>query len=264
MIYFRLVGATLRAQLRYRTSFLLDTLASLAANGVEFVALALTFTRFGALGGWTVWEVGFLWGLTEMAFGTMDLLFGGFDPPVFGEAVRRGTLDQFLARPVNLYAQIFASQFALRRLGRVAEGLIIFLIANRQVAIAWTPLKAVYLPVVFASAVAFYGALFVIGATASFWTVEGLEIVNIFTYGGATLASYPLSIFDEWIRRIFTYVVPTALIVYFPALYFFDRPDPLGMPAWASFLAPLAGFGLLALAFGLFRQGLRRYTSTGT
>lgn len=264
MIFFHLVRATIRSQLRYRASFILDTLASLAANGVEFIALALTFTRFGALGGWTVWEVGFLWGLTEMAFGVMDLIFSGFDPPVFAESVRRGTLDQFLARPVSLFAQIFASQFALRRLGRVAEGLTIFLIANANVAIAWTPLKAAYLPIVFISAVAFYGALFVIGATASFWTVQALEVVNIFTYGGAMLASYPLSIFDEWIRRIFTYVLPTALIIYYPALYFFDRADPLGLPRWASYLSPLAGFGALALAFGLFQCGLRRYTSTGT
>ncbi len=263
MIYFRLVSATLRSQLQYRLSFVLDAIGAFLSTAVEFVAIALAFTRFGVLGGWTIWQVAFLWGLTETAFGLMDMLFSGFDPTTFSQHVRRGTLDQFLLRPVNLFAQLFASEFVLRRIGRIAEGVVIFMIANANLNVIWTPLKAAYLPVVLASAVAFYGALFVFGATASFWTTESLEIVNIFTYGGTTMASYPMHIFDATVRRFFTYVVPTALIIYYPALYFFDLPDPGGLPGWASFLAPLAGFGLLALSFVAFRFGLRHYASTG-
>jgi ABC-2 type transport system permease protein len=193
----------------------------------------------------------------------MDMLFSGFDPASFSQHVRRGTLDQILLRPVNLIVQILASEFVLRRVGRILEGGLIFVLAVANLGIAWTPLKLAYLPLVFASAVAFYGALFVAGATLSFWTTEALEIVNVFTYGGTTMASYPMNIYTDWLRRIFTYVIPTALIIYYPALFFFDLPDPAGLPVWASFLAPLAGFGLLALAFLGFRFGLRRYASTG-
>ncbi|MBP7602151.1 MAG: ABC-2 family transporter protein [Thermoflexales bacterium] len=263
MIYFRLIAASLRSQLQYRVSFLLDALGAFLATFVEFAALALAFGRFGGLGGWSIWQIAFLWGLTEAAFGLMDMLFSGFDPASFSQHVRRGTLDQILLRPVNLIVQIFASEFVLRRVGRILEGGLIFALAVANLSLDWTPVKIAYLPLVFASAVAFYGALFVFGATLSFWTTEALEIVNIFTYGGTTMASYPMNIYTDWLRRIFTYVIPTALIIYYPALFFFDLSDPAGLPVWASFLAPLAGFGLLALAFLGFRFGLRRYASTG-
>lgn len=263
MIYFRLIAASLRSQLQYRVSFLLDALGAFLATFVEFAALALAFGRFGGLGGWSIWQIAFLWGLTEAAFGLMDMLFSGFDPASFSQHVRRGTLDQILLRPVNLIVQIFASEFVLRRVGRILEGGLIFALAVANLSLDWTPVKIAYLPLVFASAVAFYGALFVFGATLSFWTTEALEIVNIFTYGGTTMASYPMNIYTDWLRRIFTYVIPTALIIYYPALFFFDLPDPAGLPVWVSFLAPLAGFGLLALAFLGFRFGLRRYASTG-
>ena len=263
MIYFRLIAASLRSQLQYRVSFLLDALGAFLATFVEFAALALAFGRFGGLGGWSIWQIAFLWGLTEAAFGLMDMLFSGFDPASFSQHVRRGTLDQILLRPVNLIVQIFASEFVLRRVGRILEGGLIFALAVANLSLDWTPVKIAYLPLVFASAVAFYGALFVFGATLSFWTTEALEIVNIFTYGGTTMASYPMNIYTDWLRRIFTYVIPTALIIYYPALFFFDLSDPAGLPVWVSFLAPLAGFGLLALAFLGFRFGLRRYASTG-
>jgi ABC-2 type transport system permease protein len=104
----------------------------------------------------------------------------------------------------------------------------------------------------------------VIGATLCFWTVQPIEAVNIFTYGGSEMLSYPAHIYGDWLRRFFTFVVPGALLVYYPALYFLDKPDPTGLPAFAPFLAPLAGFGVLALAFAFWGVGVRHYTSTGT
>jgi ABC-2 type transport system permease protein len=106
--------------------------------------------------------------------------------------------------------------------------------------------------------------LFVIGATLCFWTVQPMEAINIFTYGGSELLSYPAHIYTDGLRRFFTFVVPGALLVYYPALYFLDKADPTGLPRLASFLAPLAGFGLLGAAFAFWSLGVRHYTSTGT
>lgn len=262
--YFALTSAVIRSQLQYRTSFVVDVITVGAANFLEFMAFALVFTGFGSIGGWSLWQVAFLWGLSEAAFGIMDMIFSGFDPPTFAQYVKRGTFDQMLLRPVGLVTQVFASDFALRRLGRVAQGLAIFAFANAGAGVAWTPEKLAYLPVVFVSAVAFYGALFVFGAALCFWTTEGLEIVNVFTYGGTTMASYPMHIYNDLVRRLFTFVIPTALLIYYPALYFFDLPDPTGLPRAAQFVAPLVGFGLLALALLVWRAGVRRYQSSGS
>ncbi|WP_185640447.1 hypothetical protein [Burkholderia stagnalis] len=42
------------------------------------------------------------------------------------------------------------------------------------------------------------------------------------------------------------------------------KPDPLGAPDWFLPLAPAAAFAFLAVAFAVWRLGVRKYTSTGT
>lgn len=263
-LYLRLIGARMRSQMQYRASFALDTLTSLMGTLVSFLALAAVISRFGGIGGWTLGEVAFLYGLAEMSFGLMDLVWGGYDYDFFSPRIRSGEFDQMLLRPLPLPLQILTSEFALRRLGRVMQGMAVFVVGCRLAGLEWTWAKLAYLPVVMVSAMAFFASLYVVGSTVCFWTVERLEVFNLFTYGGAEMLSYPMHIYNRWLARFFTFVVPAAVQVYYPALYFLDKPDPLGMPGFVSFLAPLTGFGCLALSFAFWSFGVRRYQSTGT
>ena len=67
-----------------------------------------------------------------------------------------------------------------------------------------------------------------------------------------------------WLRSFFTYVVPAIFLNYYPALYFLDKSDPLGLPAWAPLMGPVVGFGMLCVALLFWRFGVRHYQSTGT
>jgi ABC-2 type transport system permease protein len=263
-LYRRLIAANLRSQMSYRASFWLESLASFSATITAFLTLALILERFNNIAGWTLWEVAFLYGMVETAFGVMDMLFSGFDPQNFGVQVRLGRFDQLLLRPASITLQVLGSEFVLRRLGRIAQGLVVLGLVFSKLNIHWTLAKLAYLPVVFASLVAFYGGLFVIGATITFWTVESIEAINIFTYGGSELMAYPMQIYQDWMRLFFTYVVPAIFLNYYPALYFLDKPDPFHLPVWAHFLAPLAGFGVLGAGMLFWRYGLRHYQSTGS
>jgi ABC-2 type transport system permease protein len=261
-LYRRLIGVQIRSQLAYRISFVLDLLAVGVGNLAEFASLALVLQRFEGIGGWTLAEVAFLYGMVGAAFGTMDLVFSGFDPGSFGQRVRRGTFDQMLLRPMDITLQVLCSSFLLRRIGRIAQGVAILSFA--LVTIRWTLAKALYMPFVFAGLVLFFGAFFVIGSTVTFWTIESIEAVNIFTYGGSEMISYPMHIYPRGLRRFFTYVVPAILINYYPALYILDKADPFGLPAYAPFVAPLVGIGAMLLALVFWQFGVRHYQSTGT
>jgi ABC-2 type transport system permease protein len=260
----RLVIVQLRGQLQYRASFALDLLTVAFSNGMWFASIALVLQRFENLGGWTVAEVAFLYGMVETAFGTMDMLFSGYDPQFFGQYVRRGTFDQLLLRPAGLELQVLGSRFVVRRIGRILQGLVILGLALSALNVHWTAGKLMYLPLVFGGLIAFFGGLFMVGSTITFWTVESIEVVNIFTYGGAEMMSYPMHIYGEELRRFFTYVIPAIFLNYYPALYFLDKPDPLGFPPDAPFVAPLVGLGVLAAALAFWRFGVRHYQGTGT
>ncbi|MHB0876970.1 MAG: ABC transporter permease [Anaerolineae bacterium] len=263
-LYYHLISVRVRSQMQYRASFALDMLSTFLGNMVYFATFAAVVTRFGDIRGWTLGEVAFLFAMAEFSFAFMDLIFSGYDYDFFSQVIRRGHFDQMLVRPLALPLQVLTSEFALRRLGRMAEGVFIFAVSMRLAHVDWTLAKVLYLPVVVMSIVAFFAGLYIIGSTVCFWTIERLEVFNLFTYGGAEMLSYPMHIYNDWLRRFFTFIVPAALVSYYPALYILGKPDPLGMPRLLSFVAPLAGGGTLAAAFAFWRIGVRHYQGTGT
>lgn len=263
-LYWRLIGVQIRSQLQYRLAFFLDVLGTSLITILNFATLAFVFQRFGSIAGWNLGEVAFLYGMVEAAFGVMDMLFSGFDPQNFGRQVRLGRMDQLLLRPLDITLQVFGSEFIMRRLGRIAQGLLVLGVAIAMLDIQWTITKLLYMPVVIVSLVCFFGGLFIIGATITFWTYESIEVVNIFTYGGSEMMSYPMNIYQNWLRQFFTYIIPAIFLIYYPALYFLDKPDPFPMPGFARFLSPVVGLGILWAALLFWNYGLRHYQSTGT
>jgi ABC-2 type transport system permease protein len=73
-----------------------------------------------------------------------------------------------------------------------------------------------------------------------------------------------MDIYNVWLRRFFTYVVPLACVTYFPVVGILGVEDPLGSSYPVQLLAPLAGVIFLAVALLVFRFGVRHYTSTGS
>lgn len=264
LLYCRLVGIQIRSQMQYRVSFVTDIITTLMITFFEFGALVLVMQRLDSLGGWTVFEVGVLVGSVEVSFGVMDMVFSGFDPAYFGRFVRKGTFDQLLLRPINITIQVLGSDFATRRLGKIGLGIVILGVALTQVGIQWTAVKLFLVPVMLLSMFAFFSSLFVIGAAITFWTIDSIEAMNVMTYGSNYAMSHPMHIYQDWLRRFFTFIVPTIFLNYYPVLYILDKPDPLNMPAFAPFLSPLVGFIFLYLAFSFWNYGIQQYQSTGT
>jgi len=263
-LYTRLISIQLRSQMQFRVSFWIDVVTTGLLNGSYFFSTFLVLQRFDNIGGWGLGEIAFLYGMIETAFGTMDMIFSGFDPDYFTLLIRQGALDQVLLRPMSISLQILGSRFLLRRIGRIFQGAVVFVVALSLLNIHWTAAKLLYLPVVFISQVIAMGALFIVGTTITIWTIQPVEVMNTFTYGGVEVMSYPTTIYPGVIRFFFTYFLPFIFLNYYPALYFMDKPDPLGFPVFAPFLAPLVAAALLFLASRFWQFGLRRYQSTGT
>jgi len=181
-----------------------------------------------------------------------------------GEMIRRGTFDVLLLRPLGSLMQAAGTEFAVRRLGRVAQSAAVLAYALASLHVAWTPGRLLMLPVMLVSGAAIFSGVWIAGSCINFWTTELRELPNSVTYGGSLLTSYPITIFGGWLRRLMAFVVPLAFVAYYPALLVLDRPDPvLGAP-WLGLLAPAAGAAALLAGAGLWRLGVRRYRSTGS
>jgi len=264
-LYRRLVGAQVRSQMQYRVSFIVDFVGQFAGNIIDFATVLVFFTRAPTIGGWTLGEVGLLYGLSSISFACADMLASGFDYQVFGATmVRLGGFDQVLVRPVHPFLQVLASQFVVRRIGRILQGVVILGVALALLDVPWTPGQIGFMFVTIAGGVLFFMGLFIFGSGVSFWTVESLEAMNIVTYGGQFMTSYPMHIFQDWIRSIFMFVIPMAFVNYYPALWLLAKPDPLGGPTWLAFAAPLVCLLVFVAGVRMWWFGVQHYQSTGS
>ncbi|MEU8697988.1 ABC transporter permease [Streptomyces sp. NPDC048680] len=252
----------LRSTMAYRASFVMTAVGNFAATAFDFVAIMLMFSHVDVLGGYTLPEIALLYGAAGTAFGLADLVMGSMDR--LGRRVRDGTLDTLLVRPVPVIAQVAADRFALRRLGRITQGLLVLGYALVTLDIEWTVLKVVVVPLMLLSGAAIFGAVFVVGAAFQFFAQDASEVQNSFTYGGNTLLQYPPTIFAKDLVRGVTFVVPLAFVNWLPALYVLGREYPLGLPQWVAFLPPVVAAGCWAVAGLAWRAGLRSYRSTGS
>ncbi|MFC9029990.1 ABC transporter permease [Streptomyces arboris] len=260
--YGLIVGMWVRSTMAYRASFVMTTFGNLAVTAFDFLTIVLMFTHVDALGGYTLPEIALLYGVSATAFGLCDLLLGSMER--LGRRVRDGTLDTLLVRPVPVLAQVAADRFALRRIGRILQGLAVLVYALVTLDIAWTPLKVAMLPVMVISGAAVFGAVFVAGAAFQFVAQDASQVQSAFTYGGATLLQYPPTIFAKDLVRGVTFVVPLAFVSWLPTLYVLDRDYPLDLPHWVAFLTPVVAVVCGVLAGLAWRAALRTYRSTGS
>ena len=249
-----------RSSLAYPTSFWILTVSSALITLLDFVGLALMFHTVPALGGFSLQEIALLYGASGIGIGVADLVIGSVEQ--IGAYVRTGGLDSMLTRPVPLLVQVCADRFAIRRLGRISQAVVVFVYGAWWV--DWTPPKVGLAVLMLVSACLIFFSLFVTFSCIQFWTLDSTEFANAFTYGGNTMTQYPMTIFPREVLKGLTFLLPIAFVNWYPCLYLLDRPDPFGMPSWFAVLSPLVAVLTVAVAGLAWRTGVRHYTSTGS
>jgi ABC-2 type transport system permease protein len=253
----------LRALAVYRFSAWLLTMGQFLVAFFAFLSLRLLFDRFGSIAGpnlsWTFAEVCLCFAVTNIAFSLSECFARGFDS--FSRMILKGDFDRILLRPRSTILQIFGSGFELTRIGKLLQGLLVLAAALSQPGFSWGPAKVFTLIFMIAGGVAIFSGLFITGAAVCFFTIEGLELINIFTDGGRELASYPLPVYGKWMQRFFTFIIPFGCINYLPLMYLSGRAFRYPL---LYMTMPVLGFLFLLPCILIWQMGVRHYTSTGS
>ncbi len=260
-LYGRLVAARIRSQLQYPGSFALQTTGMFVLSFLDFVEILVIFANVPALGGWSIAEVALLYGISSLTFALTDLAIGHLD--MLPQLVRDGTFDLVLVRPRGTMFQILTHDFQIRRLGKIAQSAAVLLVALLVLHIDWTPERAVLLLVAIPSGVTIFVAIWVAAICLVFWTTDGSEAANAFSYGSSYLTHYPINIYDPWLRRLLAFAIPTAFIAYFPALYLLGKSDPLGLPPVLQLASPVVAVAASVVAASVWSFAVRHYQSAG-
>lgn len=260
-LFLRLSAARARAQMQYRASFALQVLGHFLGSFLDFVAILVLFANVPVLGGWSAPEVALLYGISNLSFALTDLVIGHLDQ--LPQIIREGSFDLVLIRPRGTLFQIVTGDFQMRRIGKVAQGAVVLAYALAVLPVQWTPQRIVVFAATIPAAVVIFSSVWIAAICISFWSPGANEAANAVTYGGNFLTQYPINIYDRWIRRFLAYVVPTAFVAYFPALYLLGKPDPLGLPAWLGVSSPLVALLSGLVAAFVWRYAVRHYQSAG-
>jgi ABC-2 type transport system permease protein len=261
-LYGRLAGVSVRSQLQYRASVVMQSIGAFLLSIIDFVGVWALFDRFGQLRGWRLPEIALFYGIVNVAWALTDAVGRGFD--AFGSMVKDGGFDRVLLRPRSAALQLLGQELTVRRLGRLLQGALVLGYAVAALEVPWSAARILLLITAILGAGCAMLGLLVLQATSTFWTTETLEVWNAFTYGGLMMAQYPLPIYRSWFRAVFTFIIPLGCVSYLPGIAILGHADPLGTPLVVQWLAPLVGPGFLLLSLGLWRVGVRHYRSTGS
>ncbi len=257
MLYFKSVLIQIKSQMQYKTSFFFLILGQFFTAFGAFLSIYVMMQRFETVNGFTYSQVLLCFSVVLFAFSVAECFFRGFD--TFGGLVRAGTFDRILVRPRSALYLVLCQKIELSRLGRFLQAVLVFFIAIPQSGVIWTWDKILVLISMVLGGIAVFAALFVIYAGVCFFTLEGLEFMNIFTDGAREFGSYPVSVFGEGVLKFCTFVVPIALFQYYPLLWLLDRTENV-LYACTPLLSCL--FWIPALI--LWQFGVRSYRSAGS
>jgi len=262
-LYWYLVGIQIRVQFQYKANLLIDIGTFFLTTSCEFLGVLVIFGPFPSLLGWKIGEVALLASVMSISFGCAEMLGSGIDN--FSTIVRLGEFDRVLLRPVGALIQVVGSDFRLRRLGRLTQGSIGFIVALILLpSLQWTLYKVVLLLIGIVSGAIIFVSVLLLGATICFWTVETTELTNILTYGGREMLSYPLTIYSQTLQRFFLFVVPLAFGSYIPVCAILGHALPFGLPANIAFISPLIALIFALISGYIWSFGVRHYQSTGS
>ena len=255
-MYLHLIGIDIKSQMQYKASLLLTSFGQFLTAFTYFFGLDFVMRRITGLDGFTRPQVMLCFAVVMAAFSIGELFGHGFQ--TFPSLIARGELDRLLIRPRAVLPQILLGNLDLTRIGLLVQAGVVLCIAVPQAGIDWTPAKMLCLGSMILCGGAVFFGLFLLKASFSFFTVQELEVFNIFTYGARQFGRYPFSVYGEGTLQLLTWIIPLALFQYYPMLWLFDRAE--------SFygLLPLISLLFLIPCTLFYRFGLRKYQSAGS
>lgn len=256
-LYIKYLTIYVKSTMQYKTSFFFTTLGQFLTAFSVFLGIYFMFYRFNSVEGFTYSEVLICFSVVLMAFSLAECFFRGFD--TFSGVISNGEFDRVMVRPRNEMFQVLASKVEITRLGRLIQAIVILIYAIFTCNVVWTTDKILTLFIMVIGGTALFSGLFIIYASICFFTIEGLEFINIFTDGGREYGRYPMSIYGESVLKFFTYVVPLACVQYYPFMYLIGRTEKV-----LYMLTPFAAFIFLIPCCIFWKIGVKHYKSTGS
>ncbi|HWI62168.1 MAG TPA: ABC-2 family transporter protein [Symbiobacteriaceae bacterium] len=254
-LYFRLLGAGLRARLQYKFDFLVTTVLYALITAIDFLIVAAILYKYKQVSGWDIYEIAMLSGLSSASNGLFRVF--GAELTMFERYLVTGEYDSLLIRPWPALATLLSRNFDIGRVGAFLQGMLLIIIGLRGTAApAWLWVYCLVVPVFGAMIIA---SIYIAVATAGFWLTRVDELTIFAVNAPLGASAYPQEIYPKVLRWLFLSLLPVAAIGYVPLHYALGKG---GTPF--SLLVPfVAAAASLTLTLRFWQWGQRFYQGAG-
>lgn len=257
LLYGHYVSIHVKSIMQYKISFLLSIMGQFLVSFNVFLGMFFMFQRFSCVGGFTYSQVLLCFSIFLMEFSLAECVARGFD--TFSTMIRKAEFDRVMVRPRGLVFQVLGSKFELTRMGRMLQAVVMFVHGVRKSGIYWNTSRVITVIFMLLGGTALFFGIFLVYAALCFFTLESLEVMNIFTDGAREFGKYPVEVYGKRILQFCTFVVPYALVQHYPLLFLLGRKTEI----WWMFV-PLLAFGFVIPCYGLWKIGVKKYQSAGS
>ncbi len=256
-LYKHYISINIRSMMQYKASFFATVIGQFLVSFNVFLGIFVMFRRFNSVSGFTYSEVMLCYSIVLLEYTLAEMYARGFD--TFSGMVRTGSFDRVLLRPRSEILQVLGNKFELTRIGRLMQAVVMFVYGITQSNVDWSVFRVITVVFMLIGGTMLFTGIFLIYAAICFFTLEGLEFMNILTNGAVEYGKYPISVYGKRMLQFTTFVIPYALVQYYPLMYILGRKSS---PAYI-FLPLLASLFLIP-CYLLWRFGVRHYKSSGS
>lgn len=258
-LYSTYAKLSLISKLVYKANVIIGVVAFLFAEATSLLTLYFLVSSVPSIDGYSIYHIGLLFGLTNMAVG-IDHLFSDRLWTVAYFEVKLGKLDHMFLRPLPILFQVIASEVQLEALGELIIATALILLCGSQVQISGG-IGAILLVIlgIICAALIITSFKVMVASLAFKFKRSGPLLQFIYNFSGFT--KYPMNIYPKAIRIILTFVIPLGLCLFYPFENLFTPVDNPGLIALA-----MVGFTALfgSICIFVWTKLVKMYESTGT
>lgn len=247
------------SKLVYKANLIIGIVAFIFTQVTSLFTLFILVGTVPSIDGYTMYHVGFLFGLSNLAVGIDHLLTDKLWTVAYFE-VKSGKMDHMFLRPLPILFQVIASEVQLEALGELIVGIALLILCGVKLNLS-TSVGAVLVVILgIVCAAIIISSFKVLVASLAFKFKRSGPLLQLI-YNFSNYAKYPLTIFPKAIQFILIFIIPLGLCLFYP----FENLFEMKHNPWLLSLA-IVGITTLFSAICIFvwSKLVKTYESTGS
>lgn len=172
------------------------------------------------------------------------------------ENVREGTFDKILTKPFNPLLYLTFSSIDIEGLAEVLTGLILIIWAFLKLNIAVSINLLIYIIIILIALIFMYSLMIIISSLA-FIFIKSFALFELL-FKLLDIGRYPMSIYGFEMRIIFTFLIPVAVVSFYPASALLGTLNTIRL---FEIIIPVGIFLILSIL--MWNISIKKYTSAG-